>query len=156
MCLLFLINIVGTKWEHFLGPMCASAPTPSLVVKKCPAGIPAGHIIRYIHSATAFSISSTSLLGFMSSAIAIRQMVSKLGCFVPFSIMVRWVRAIPAKPLSTSCVNPFCIRLLRMILPTTALSNCMKSPSFVKRIAYFSAKRVYDDRQRRKFMILFW
>ena len=56
--------------------------------------------------------------------------VSKLGCLEPFSIMVRWVRAMPARPLSSSCVIPFWVRLSRMTIPTILFSNCIPSPSF--------------------------
>ena len=48
------------------------------------------------------SIMATSSLGRISRAFAIFQMVSKFACLSPFSIIVRCVRAIPAKPLNTS------------------------------------------------------
>ena len=48
------------------------------------------------------SILATNSLGCISKAPAIFQIVSKFACFVPFSIIDKCVRAIPAKPLNTS------------------------------------------------------
>lgn len=48
------------------------------------------------------SILATNSLGCISKAPAIFQIVSKFACFVPFSIMDKCVRAIPANPLNTS------------------------------------------------------
>ena len=59
---------------------------------------------------------------------AIFHSVSKFACFVPFSIIVRWVRAIPAKPLNTSWEIPFSLRRSLIAFPTAKLSNCTQSP----------------------------
>ena len=48
------------------------------------------------------SILATNSLGCISKAPAIFQIVSKFACLVPFSIIDKCVRAIPAKPLNTS------------------------------------------------------
>ena len=64
------------------------------------------------------SILATNSLGCISKAPAIFQIVSKFACFVPFSIMDKCVRAIPANPLSTSWEIPFAFRRLRMVCPT--------------------------------------
>ena len=48
------------------------------------------------------SILATNSLGRISKAPAIFQIVSKFACLVPFSIIDKCVRAIPAKPLNTS------------------------------------------------------
>ena len=48
------------------------------------------------------SILATNSLGRITKAPAIFQIVSKFACFVPFSILDKCVRAIPANPLNTS------------------------------------------------------
>lgn len=69
------------------------------------------------------SICRTNSLGLIFRAAAILQMVVKFACFVPFSIIVKCVRAIPANPLKTSCDNPFDLRMLLMVFPITLSSN---------------------------------
>lgn len=91
-----------------------------------PLPVPRHQPFRSISS----SIRATSSLGRISSAFAIFHRVSKLACLSPFSIIVRCVRAIPAKPLKTSWDTPFLLRRLRMVFPTALLSNCTASPHF--------------------------
>ncbi len=74
------------------------------------------------------SIRATSSLGLISSAEARRHSVSKFGCLLPFSIIVKCVLAMPAKPLSTSWVSPFSRRSSRTVRLTAFSSNCTPPP----------------------------
>ena len=73
---------------------------------------------------------STSWLGRSSRASAIRHIVSKLACLVPFSIIVKCVLAMPAKPLNTSWDSPRSRRSERIASPTALLlkSNALALP----------------------------
>ena len=96
------------------------------------------------------SICSTSWLGRRSRASAIRHIVSKLACFVPFSIIVKCVLAMPAKPLSTSCDSPRSRRSERIVRPAAPLSNSNTlHPSFPPdtfSLREIGGKYVYDSR----------
>ena len=82
---------------------------------------------------SASSILRTSSLGRISKASAILHIVEKFACFVPHSIIVRCVRAMPAKPLRTSCDMPFDLRTDRIVCPTMLFSQskCITSTQIV-------------------------
>ena len=70
----------------------------------------------------------TSTCGSMFKAFEIFHMVSKFGCFCPFSIAVRWVLDMFASPLRTSWVTSFSIRNRRITIPIDLLSNSIVFP----------------------------
>ena len=69
-------------------------------------------------------------------------------CFVPHSIIVKCVRAMPAKPLKTSCDMPFALRTDRIVCPTILFSQSkyITSTQIVCVNRHFT---VYDNRQWR-------
>ena len=95
---------------------------------------------------SASSILRTSSLGRISNASAILHIVEKFACFVPHSIIVKCVRAMPAKPLKTSCDMPFALRTDRIVCPTILFSQSkhITSTEIVCVNRHFI---VYDDRQ---------
>lgn len=97
---------------------------------------------------SASSILRTSSLGRISNASAILHIVEKFACFVPRSIIVKCVRAMPAKPLKTSCDMPFALRTDRIVCPTILFSQskCITSTKIVCVNRHFT---VYDNRQWR-------
>lgn len=94
---------------------------------------------------SASSILRTSSLGRISNASAILHIVEKFACFVPHSIIVKCVRAMPAKPLKASCDMPFALRTDRIVCPTMLFSQSkhITSTQIVCVNRHFI---VYDDR----------
>ena len=107
----------------------------SFCVLPCCAAIITLKIADYFCSSSAnSSIFCTNSLGLICKAIAILQMVVKFACFVPFSIIVKWVRAIPANPLKTSCDNPLDLRRVLMVYPTILSSNSNRLTALFQQI----------------------
>ena len=85
---------------------------------------------------SASSILRTSSLGRISNASAILHIVEKFACFVPHSIIVRCVRAMPAKPLKTSCDMPFALRTDRIVCPTILFSQSKCITSYYIKVVF--------------------
>lgn len=97
---------------------------------------------------SASSILRTSSLGRISNASAILHIVEKFACFVPHSIIVKCVRAMPAKPLKTSCDMPFALRTDRIVCPTILFSQSKQITS-TQIVCVNRHFNVYDNRQWR-------
>ena len=104
---------------------------------------------RYLYSllpirSVSSSMSRTSSLGWTLNADEIFHIVSKLACFLPLSIMARWLLAIPARPLRTSCDIFFSQRSFLMAAPVAYLLNsAIGTPPSQFKFKKFSGKSVY-------------